>query len=228
MSSIDSHALSQKVPVHILLVEDDISVSDLFKSVLESCEKYVVSSTGSVAESITLLRENPDVIIIDLSLPDGCGLSVINFAKSIRLSSRIMVVTSANDESSVLRAIDAGANGYLIKGTHPSDLLNAVHELLDGNSPISAEAAKYVINRTQRINTPSQAQTPILTPREIDVLWGISKGLSYNGIAEYLNISPYTVPGHIKNIYKKLNVHTRGEAVFEAVQLGLISFENNN
>jgi Response regulator containing a CheY-like receiver domain and an HTH DNA-binding domain len=97
--------------------------------------------------------------------------------------------------------------------------------LVAGHSPISASIARFIVRRTQ--NTPEPPPGPALntaklTPREIDILWGIAKGFSYAEIASHLSLSRQTVPGHIKNIYRKLEVHTRGEAVFEAVQQGLI------
>ena len=104
-----------------------------------------------------------------------------------------------------------------------------MRDLVAGHSPISASIARFIVRRTQGA-APSSAEPPRgpvlntarLTPREIDILWGIAKGFSYAEIASHLGLSRQTVPGHIKNIYRKLEVHTRSEAVFEAVQQGLI------
>jgi DNA-binding NarL/FixJ family response regulator len=104
-----------------------------------------------------------------------------------------------------------------------------VRDLVAGHSPISASIARFIVRRTQGA-APNAAEPPPgpalntarLTPREIDILWGIAKGFSYAEIASHLGLSKQTVPGHIKNIYRKLEVHTRSEAVFEAVQQGLI------
>jgi DNA-binding CsgD family transcriptional regulator len=115
--------------------------------------------------------------------------------------------------------------GYLLKDAFPTDIAATVRDLVAGHSPISASIARFIVRRTQ--NTPEPPPGPALnttklTPREIDILWGIAKGFSYAEIASHLGLSRQTVPGHIKNIYRKLEVHTRGEAVFEAVQQGLI------
>jgi DNA-binding NarL/FixJ family response regulator len=116
-----------------------------------------------------------------------------------------------------------------LKDAFPTDIAATVHELVAGHSPISASIARFIVRRTQNASGPA-AETPSgpalntakLTPREIDILWGIAKGFSYAEIAGHLGLSRQTVPGHIKSIYRKLEVHTRGEAVFEAVQQGLI------
>jgi DNA-binding NarL/FixJ family response regulator len=116
-----------------------------------------------------------------------------------------------------------------LKDAFPTDIAATVHELVAGHSPISASIARFIVRRTQTAAEPAAEPPPgpalntaRLTPREIDILWGIAKGFSYAEIAGHLGLSRQTVPGHIKSIYRKLEVHTRGEAVFEAVQQGLI------
>jgi DNA-binding NarL/FixJ family response regulator len=136
-----------------------------------------------------------------------------------------MVISILGDEESVISAITVGATGYLLKDAFPTDIATTVHELVAGHSPISASIARFIVRRTQATPEPPpgpQLNTAKLTPREIDILWGIAKGFSYAEIAGHLGMSRQTVPGHIKSIYRKLEVHTRGEAVFEALQQGLI------
>jgi DNA-binding NarL/FixJ family response regulator len=125
----------------------------------------------------------------------------------------------------VISAITVGATGYLLKDAFPTDIAQTVRDLVAGHSPISASIARFIVRRTQNQAEPPPGpplDTVKLTPREIDILWGIAKGFSYAEIAGHLGLSRQTVPGHIKNIYRKLEVHTRGEAVFEALQQGLI------
>jgi DNA-binding NarL/FixJ family response regulator len=113
----------------------------------------------------------------------------------------------------------------LLKDAFPTDIAATVRDLVAGHSPISASNARFIVRRTQSHAGPPPGpplDTVKLTPREIDILWGIAKGFSYAEIADHLGLSRQTVPGHIKNIYRKLEVHTRGEAVFEALQQGLI------
>jgi len=141
----------------------------------------------------------------------------------------IMVISALGDEESVISAITVGATGYLLKDAFPTDIATTVRDLVAGHSPISASIARFIVRRTQGVaqNSAEPPRGPALntarlTPREIDILWGIAKGFSYAEIASHLGLSKQTVPGHIKNIYRKLEVHTRSEAVFEAVQQGLI------
>jgi DNA-binding NarL/FixJ family response regulator len=136
-----------------------------------------------------------------------------------------MVISILGDEESVISAIMVGATGYLLKDAFPTDIAATVHDLVAGHSPISASIARFIVRRTQ--GQPGRSPSPPLnttklTPREIDILWGIAKGFSYADIAGHLGLSRQTVPGHIKSIYRKLEVNTRGEAVFEALQQGLI------
>jgi DNA-binding NarL/FixJ family response regulator len=137
-----------------------------------------------------------------------------------------MVISILGDEESVIAAIRQGATGYLLKDAFPTDIAATVRDLVAGHSPISASIARFIVRRTQvqpaAAPAPQGLNTARLTPREIDILWGIAKGFSYADIAGHLGLSRQTVPGHIKNIYRKLEVNTRGEAVFEALQQGLI------
>jgi len=135
------------------------------------------------------------------------------------------VISILGDEESVISAITVGATGYLLKDAFPTDIAATVRELVAGHSPISASIARFIVRRTQTQAEPPPGpplNTARLTPREIDILWGLAKGFSYAEIASHLGLSRQTVPGHIKSIYRKLEVHTGGEAVFEAVQQGLI------
>ena len=135
----------------------------------------------------------------------------------------IMVISILGDEQSVISAIMVGATGYLLKDAFPTDIAATVRDLVAGHSPISASIARFIVRRTQGAGPAGPAlNTAKLTPREIDILWGIAKGFSYAEIAGHLGLSRQTVPGHIKSIYRKLEVNTRGEAVFEALQQGLI------
>jgi DNA-binding NarL/FixJ family response regulator len=139
------------------------------------------------------------------------------------------VISILGDEESVISAVTVGATGYLLKDAFPTDIAATVRDLFAGHSPISASIARFIVRRTQG-QSQEQAKAPPLpalntaklTPREIDILWGIAKGFSYADIADHLGLSRQTVPGHIKSIYRKLEVNNRGEAVFEALQQGLI------
>jgi DNA-binding NarL/FixJ family response regulator len=211
--------------ISVLLVEDDAPTSWRLQDALSKAG-YKVKAAGTLAEARAVLSEGaPKVLLTDLQLPDGHGVDLIRETRQRFPDTEIMVISILGDEESVMRAITVGATGYLLKDAFPTDIAATVRDLVAGHSPISASIARFIVRRTQSSAEPPPGpllNTAKLTPREIDILWGIAKGFSYAEIATHLGLSRQTVPGHIKSIYRKLEVHTRGEAVFEAVQQGLI------
>ncbi|CUU22047.1 Twocomponent response regulator CDS [Bradyrhizobium sp.] len=215
--------------ITILLVEDDAPTCWRLQDALVKAG-YKVRSAGTLGEARQALNGGaPRVLLTDLRLPDGHGIELIRETRQRFPDTEIMVISALGDEESVISAITVGATGYLLKDAFPTDIATTVRDLVAGHSPISASIARFIVRRTQGV-APSSVEPPRgpvlntarLTPREIDILWGIAKGFSYAEIASHLGLSRQTVPGHIKNIYRKLEVHTRSEAVFEAVQQGLI------
>ncbi|MGQ0683485.1 response regulator [Bradyrhizobium sp.] len=222
------NALNDEQPaqaITILLVEDDAPTSWRLQDALNKAG-YRVRAAGTLAEARAALSEAaPKVLLTDLQLPDGHGVDLIRETRARLPETEIMVISILGDEESVISAITVGATGYLLKDAFPTDIAATVRDLVAGHSPISASIARFIVRRTQVSVEPPPGpplNTAKLTPREIDILWGIAKGFSYAEIAGHLGLSRQTVPGHIKSIYRKLEVHTRGEAVFEALQQGLI------
>lgn len=215
--------------ITILLVEDDAPTCWRLQDALVKAG-YEVRSAGTLGEARSALAGGaPRVLLTDLRLPDGHGIELIRETRQRFPDTEIMVISALGDEESVISAITVGATGYLLKDAFPTDIATTVRDLVAGHSPISASIARFIVRRTQGAAQNSAEPPPgpalntaRLTPREIDILWGIAKGFSYAEIASHLGLSKQTVPGHIKNIYRKLEVHTRSEAVFEAVQQGLI------
>jgi DNA-binding NarL/FixJ family response regulator len=211
--------------ITVLLVEDDAPTSWRLQDALAKAG-FQVTAAATLAEARAgLTQGGPTVLLTDLQLPDGHGVDLIRETRQRFPDTEIMVISILGDEESVISAITVGATGYLLKDAFPTDIAATVRELVAGHSPISASIARFIVRRTQSSPERSpepQLNTAKLTPREIDILWGIAKGFSYAEIADHLGLSRQTVPGHIKNIYRKLEVHTRGEAVFEALQQGLI------
>ncbi len=211
--------------ITILLVEDDAPTCWRLQDALVQAG-FEVRTAGTLGEARAALAERaPRVLLTDLRLPDGHGIELIRSTRQSRPDTEIMVISALGDEETVVSAITVGATGYILKDAFPSDIAATVRDLVAGHSPISASIARFIVRRTQTSAEPPPGpalNTARLTPREIDILWGIAKGFSYAEIASHLGLSRQTVPGHIKNIYRKLEVHTRSEAVFEAVQQGLI------
>lgn len=212
--------------ITVLLVEDDAPTRWRLHDALTGGAEFQVTTAATLAEARAALNgAGPRVLLTDLQLPDGHGVELIRETRQRFPQTEIMVVSILGDEESVISAIMVGATGYLLKDAFPTDIAATVRDLVAGHSPISASIARFIVRRTQ--GQPGRAPLPSLnttklTPREIDILWGIAKGFSYADIAGHLGLSRQTVPGHIKSIYRKLEVNTRGEAVFEALQQGLI------
>jgi len=201
----------QEIPaqeITILLVEDDPPTLWRLQDALVKAG-FDVAAAATLGEArASLAARVPRVLLTDLQLPDGHGVDLIREVRQRHPATEIMVISALGDEETVISAITVGATGYILKDAFPSDI-----------------AARFIVRRTQVQAEPPRGpeiDTAKLTPREIDILWGIAKGFSYAEIATNLGMSRQTVPGHIKSIYRKLEVHTRGEAVFEAVQQGLI------
>jgi DNA-binding NarL/FixJ family response regulator len=211
--------------ITILLVEDDPPTLWRLNDALVGAGFEVVAAATLSEARASLDKRAPRVLLTDLQLPDGHGIELIREMRRRSPDTEIMVISALGDEETVVSAITVGATGYILKDAFPTDIAATVRELVAGHSPISASIARFIVRRTQSRAEPApgmELNTAKLTPREIDILWGIAKGFSYAEIADNLGMSRQTVPGHIKSIYRKLEVHTRGEAVFEAVQQGLI------
>lgn len=170
-------------------------------------------------------KAQPDVLLVDLGLPDGDGTDLIHEVYRRGYSTDAMVITVFCDEKHVVRAIEAGATGYILKDGSNSYIASSIIQLKQGGSSISAPIARYLLNRFHNEEPEIEnkdVDLPHLTEREKEVLAKLSYGFNFTEIAEILDVSPHTVTSHVKHIYRKLAVRSRSEAVFEAVQLGLI------
>jgi len=191
-----------------------------------------------------------DVLLTDLGLPDGSGLEVIRHATRLHPRCEPLVISLFGDEDNVLASIEAGALGYIHKDSAPDDIAQTILEMKNGASPISPMIArkvlaKYASSRPRPAEAAAGAVVPaavaapsgteadagaarrggeqtLLSPREHEVLMLIARGFSYAEIARLQAVSVHTVQTHIKNLYAKLSVHSKNEAVFEASRLGLL------
>lgn len=225
----------------IILVEDDPEFLGRFKTIIEAEPSFVlVGTAGSVRDAMTLIdKQRADCYLIDLGLPDGDGIDVIRAVAARHPDGDIMVVTVFGDDAHVVASIEAGATGYVLKDSPPAEMVECVKMLRAGGSPVSPVIARRVLQRFRAERPPSvsvstslAAQRPAasipvaaenpLSDRETEILQLLAKGLAFTEIGELLTISPHTVTAHVKRIYRKLAVHSRGEAVFEANQMGLL------
>lgn len=218
-------ALASDTPRRILLTEDDGPVRERLAALLRDWDGgELVGVCATLADSLAVIGAEPiDLLITDLKLPDGDGIDAIRALRAGQPRAEAMVISVLADETTVIRAIEAGASGYLLKDADSIDLIEAITELMAGRSPISSRIARVLVRRLggQEKAGAAPAANP-LTAREMDILWGVAKGFTYGELADHLGISRQTVPVHIRNIYRKLEATNRSEAVFEATRLGLI------
>lgn len=224
----------------VYVVEDDPRARSFFEaSVRRSARLQWLGSAGTVAEAVAWMQrttEPPDVLLVDLGLPDGSGLDVIRAAVARFTECDPLVVSVFGDEDNVLSSIEAGAVGYIQKDAAPEDIAQTIVEMKGGASPISPMIARRVLEKyrllhlgvqaTERRDTalaPADAAVrQLLSGREQEVLTLVARGFSYGEIARLKDLSVHTVQTHIKNLYGKLAVHSKNEAVFEATRLGLL------
>lgn len=203
----------------IAIIEDDPLVRGaLAETIAAEDDLCLVGTAGSISEAAALMTADADVVLLDLGLPDGSGMALIPHFRSAG-DARIVILTSFGDRDTVLKAIEAGADGYLLKDSSESDIVAAIGSALGGGAPISAAAAVHLLERL-RARQPEASDAPALTGRETELLQIFSKGYSYKEAARIMAISPLTVGNHVRSIYRKLDVHTRGEAVYEAMRSG--------
>ena len=216
--------------MRILIVEDDPHWQQRIREVVNASESFtIVGLCGNLVEGLSAIRSREfDVLIVDLGLPDGSGIEAIRAARQVRPDADILVATVFDDERSVVSAICAGASGYVVKDSTPSEWLSAMTELRAGNSPISPKIARHGVGGVQQPTIFRPAGSipvggrPPLSSRETEVLRLVAKGFSLVEVAQILKVSHTTARSHAKNIYRKLEVHSRGEAVFEATRMGLL------
>jgi DNA-binding NarL/FixJ family response regulator len=215
-----------KRPVRIAIVEDDPAARKMLVSTLQVDPGYVVvaefAEGGAAASVIPDLA--PDMALVDLGLPDMSGIEVIRALKARRPECDVLVITTFGDERTVTSALEAGADGYLLKGTPLEELRKDIRCLRSGGSPLSPMVARQLLNKLQfKPTDPQVAEADTkLTRRERDILEMIAKGFSYTETSEICGIASATVHSHLKSIYRKLEVHSKTEAVHEARRLNLI------
>ncbi|MCP5060173.1 MAG: response regulator transcription factor [bacterium] len=209
------------MPHRVLIVEDEPTVrAHLADSIRAHAELALVGEASTLAEGTRELeKEHPDVLLTDLGLPDGSGVALIR--RCAELGGTLpLVITVFGDDGHVLDAIRAGALGYLLKSESRAGVAQAVLEVIAGGSPLSPSVARRVLSEL-RPPAPSP-DAPRLSERELEVLRHIVKGFTYDEIADLLAISPATVATHVRKVYRKLSVHSRSEATYEALQLGIV------
>jgi DNA-binding NarL/FixJ family response regulator len=204
----------EKKLIQVAIVEDDDGIRANLEHLIRTSDIY--SFVGSYSDAETALIEiplrRPDVVLMDINLPKLDGVEFVRRLKLKLPQVQFMMLTVYEDNNRLLKSLVAGASGYLLKRTPPERLLAAIQEVYSGGAPMTPEMARRVV---QHFHQPvrSSAHMPKLTPREEDVLKQLAKGALYKEIEENLGISAGTLRSYITNVYEKLHVHSRTEAV---------------
>lgn len=216
-------------PITVLLTEDDGKFRSAFSHAIEGAKDlYLLGAAQNGKQGLELLRTlQPDVLLVDLDLPDFSGVELIRYAANHLPKCEVMVITVFGDERHVLESIEAGATGYLLKDSMPGDFIDQIRLLHAGGSPISPVIARQLLTRFQAV--PAKAagmkpgiDVPSLSDRESTVLSLASKGYTHAEIAKLLDVSPHTVLTYVKRVYQKLQVTSKAQALHEARARGLV------
>src|SRR5688572_20662714 len=203
--------------ISLAIVEDLAEVREGLKQFISLNPEFTILGTFQTAEEAMhkLPQLNPDIVIMDISLPGMSGIECIRQIKKQIPGTQFMMFTVYENDEKVFEALKAGASGYLLKNTDLLQLIAALKELHNGGSPMSANIARKLVSlfQTEHVDTEP---TPELSKRENEILQLLSKGLLYKEIADQLGISAGTVRQHIHNIYEKLHVQNRTEALNKA------------
>ena len=210
--------LERNIPmISVAIVEDNREIREGLEVLLNGSDGYRCVATFSCAEDALsgLLSEKPDVVLMDINLPRMSGIECTRRLKAQKPDLLVMVLTVYDDDERIFESLKAGASGYLLKKTPPAGLLEAIFELQKGGSPMSSRIARKVVQTFQAFGG-STNETENLSRREQEIMAYLAKGYRYKEIADVLFISVETVRTHLRNIYEKLHVRSRAEAVLKA------------
>ncbi|MBR7783563.1 response regulator transcription factor [Undibacterium luofuense] len=219
--------------VKIGIVEDNPRTLNRFsKAISEHTGWHCAFACSRLADAMQLIHEHSiDVLLLDLGLPDGAGIDLIPFTLRRQPACQILIISVFGDEENVIRCVEAGASGYLLKGQGDDDLAEHLQDLLNGGSPMSPQIARRVLKQLRQYASPApvsgnggvtESALNDLTSKELEILKDLAIGHTYSEVAANLHISLNTVRHHVKSIYSKLYVNSRTQAINTAARLGLL------
>jgi DNA-binding NarL/FixJ family response regulator len=213
--------------ISVAIVEDHQVLIDALKLMLQSEHDLRFSgAANTLKEARPLLKVNqPDVLLLDIGLPDGDGLDLVSYVREASPGTKIVILTCLSNEPTLMRAIDSGVSGFVSKSGNLSELLSAIRQAAEGEIVMPPSLLIGILRRMPRNKTVVYEEEQVwekLTQREQEVLNCLASGMSGDDIASELNIASLTVRTHVRNLMAKLGVHSRLEAVTFGLQRGLI------
>ena len=206
--------------IRVIIFEDNNSLRNGLNQLIEGSHGY--SCVGAFPDCSNLLKNiedtKPDVVLMDIEMPGMNGIEGVKILRDKKPELKVLMQTIFEENEKIFQSICAGASGYILKNTSPSRILEAIKETYEGGAPMSPSIATKVLKMIQIQNGLSKSNSFNLTEREKEVLSCLVKGMSYKLIADACFISVDTVRGHIRNIYEKLHVHSKSEAVVKAIK----------
>ena len=205
---------TSKAPLRVVLVEDQPDTRESWSKLISSFPDFTcVSACASAEEALRVIPvEKPDVILMDVFLPRMSGIECTSRLKAMQPEVPIVMLTASDEDEILFLALESGADGYLLKRTKPAELRAALLDVLSGGAPMSSEIARHVVASFRR-KSGGVDPSISLTAREEETLILLTKGYANKEIADQLNLSIETVRSHLKNIYTKMHVRSRAEAV---------------
>jgi DNA-binding NarL/FixJ family response regulator len=193
----------------ITIIEDNSTILEGFSAVLSSVERYqFVNGYSNSEEALKKLPEDrPDLVLMDIGLPGMNGIDATIRIKKLQPQCIVLIITVAEDSEKVFQSLCAGAGGYIVKNSNYREIIKSIDEAIDGGAPMSLQIAKMVVQSFK------QATDSPLSERETQVLQAIAEGKTYSKIAKELFVSNDTIRSHIKNIYFKLAVNSKADAL---------------
>jgi DNA-binding NarL/FixJ family response regulator len=200
--------------IRVAIVEDVHEIREGFRDVLNTTDGFICTAEYANGEDAAaqIVPGSADIIVMDINLPGMTGIECIRRLRQKGFTGQFMMFTVYDDDESVFEALQAGAMGYILKKSSPSQFLASIREIMEGGSPMSAQIARKLVNVFNRQTKPV-SDTDILSKREREILELISKGFLYKEVAEKLFITTGTVKQHIHKIYEKLQVQNKTEAI---------------
>ena len=221
--AVNANTETGATPLRVVLIEDVREVRESLAALVSGTAGYrCVGSYGMMETALARIQnDQPDIILTDLGLPGMSGVEGIEKLRKIFPHTPILALTIFDNDDQIFNALCNGANGYLLKNTPPARLLDALQEAVDGGSPMSPQVAARVVRLFREFRPPEQANYH-LTPQETELLKLLIEGHHKKTAAQQLGISFHTVSFHLSNIYEKLQVHSKTEAVAKALRERLV------